>query len=337
MVVSKWSFRIGISIHVGNDTHHPGAKMPRPPRHPSDLDLLNAVRAQLADDPDISQTELRARIGGTTTVVAAAMHAVYVETGRTNLGDGPELDPRFAALIRIPEPPPPLDLRTAVPAKLSQAVTDHLMALTGVVDDVITRVHEAALGAMRSESDAAKARIDASERRALRAETFVDSLRCEVAEASAETERVRTAAARDQGTRELELARLTREMTDARAAREHVEDQLKATIAELDGTRRALTTAHDERVVMARELAASNARAQELERQVTALNSRLDRTDSDLAAARAAESEARAEAAGAIAKLQVHDAMLGSGAVRAHAGRSARSRSRSASATDAKP
>ncbi len=284
--------------------------MPRPPRHPTDLDLLNAVRAQLAADPDISQAELRDRVGGTQSVVSAALRAALVEVGRGKAGDVATLDPRFAVLIRMPEPPAPLDLRTAVPATLGRAVAEHLMALTGVVDQVVERVHEAALAEMRREQDAAKALIEDADRRAARAETFVDSLRRETAEAEAEAERVRAEAARELGTQALKLSHLAREISDSHEARARAEEALKATMEDLSVTKRALTTAHDEQVLMTRELAVSNARVQELERHVSDLRSRLDRADAELASARSAESDARSHAASALAKLQLQGELL---------------------------
>jgi polyhydroxyalkanoate synthesis regulator phasin len=283
--------------------------MSRHPRYASDLDLLDAVRVQLATDPDISRAELRARIGGTQTVVSAAHRAALVEAGRSKPGECDSLDPRFAGLIRIPGPPPPLDLWTAVPGDLAQDATKHLATLTDVVNRTVARIHEAALEAIRVEAESGRRLIDDADRRAGRAEAFVDSLQREIAEATAETERVRARAAEEQVAQGLELARLTRELADALGRGVNAEQHLRSAVAEHDQTRAALAVANDERVVMARDLAASCARVDELERRVTELAARLERAGGDLAAARAAESESRAAAAAAMARLEVQGAV----------------------------
>lgn len=156
--------------------------MPRPPHHLSDLDLLTAVRA------------------------------VLIENGRLKMGDGVELDPRFAELIRVPSPPAPLDLRATIPTELAAPVAEHLAGVTETIGRVIESVQEAALAAIDREQVAAVAMIEAADRRAGRAEQYVEALRREIAEALGDAERARASSVRERADLTLEIARLTGEL-----------------------------------------------------------------------------------------------------------------------------
>lgn len=284
--------------------------MPRPPRHLSDADLLNAVRERLDTDPDISQAELRAAVGGTQSVVSAAMRAVLVERGRLQLHDGAAIDPRFAPLIRMPEPTAPLDLRSVLTSELTKPVSDHIAALGPAVDAVVARVHAAALDAIDNERARAASIIEAADRRADRAELYVDALRREVSEAIAETERVRSASAEEQGKQRLQVAQLERDLSEARSECARTDAAHRMTVGERDAARADLANARDKFASLDRELIAANARVQELERSVSGLTERLAQATQELAEARASEAESRASAAAARATAEAHEAII---------------------------
>lgn len=284
--------------------------MARPPRHLSDLDLITAVRAQLAADPDVSQAEVRARIGGTQAVVSAAMRAVLIELGRMKLTDGVELDPRFASLVHLPEPPTPLDLHSAVPTELAKTVTDHLAQLSELLHAVVQSIQDAALAAMSRERADATSNIEAADRRAARAEQYVETLPRELAESVGDADRLHAAVAEREGQHTLEIARLTRELSDARTAHAHAETGRQLALVERDAANIALSGARDAAFASARDLAASEAREKGLERHLADLAARLTVAEVSLATARAAEADARATAAGALAKYEARDGMV---------------------------
>lgn len=284
--------------------------MPRPPRHASPAELLDAVRQQIAADPNITQTELRARVGGTASVVAAALRAVRVEAGLMRLDAGEQLDPPFADLIRKQEPPSVLDLRAKLPREFATTVAAHLASTEAIIAELLERMQQDAVVAMDAERVDARRRVAAADARCARAEEYVEELRLAAAEAVAETERVRTASAEERGRQTVEIAVLTRSLEEARSELAHAQSERAIAVAERERVEIALRDTREQAITLGRDLAAAGARVQELERQVTDLGSRLTRADGELAAARAAETEARAAAAAAQATIGAHEAAI---------------------------
>lgn len=284
--------------------------MPRPAHHKSNEDLLNAVREEIARDPSISHYELRSRVGGAQSLVSAAMRAALFEAGRRPLGQDEELDPRFAPFIRQPEPPPELDLRFASTGSLMKELSEHALKTHDLLDSVIERIHAAALAAMDKDRADARERVALAEKRAERAQEFVDGIRCELAETVADADRARAAAAEENGRQALEITRLTRDLEEARAAQLRAEQARDGALSEREAAEIALREARNHGNTVDRDLAAAGARIQELERQVGDLGMRLTQADGERAAARAAEGDAREAAAAARATVAAHVATI---------------------------
>ncbi len=284
--------------------------MPRPRRHTSDLALLDAVRQELEADPDISHAELRSRIGGTQTMVSAAMRAALVEAGRLTLAEGEAVDPQFAHLIQMPEPPVPLDLRTAVPEQLARSATDHLDSLKNVVQSIVENIQGAAVAAMDQQRQALMAMVQSADARATRANQFMESLQREIAEVVAETERMRAVAVQERASARVEVEGLRRDLAESRDQRARDQEAQRSAIAQRDAAITELTNARQDAVTMVKELSSANARVHELEHRAADLASRLSRAEGDIAASRAAENEAREAAAAARATAAEREAML---------------------------
>lgn len=280
--------------------------MGRPSVHDGPEALLNRVRAALDQRPEIGAVELREQIRGTQSRVSAALRAARVERGLVRLADGESLDPEFAALVRMPASPPPLDLRGTLPPDLTRGIDEALQAARSAFGRAVDAIQQAAVAQIDAAGVAAEEHVADAEARTRRSEEFNRELLREQAEATAELERVRAEAATDRERHLANIAELRRGLELAQAEQQRADEARDAALQERRSAREALEASREHAMKLDRGLAVAGARVQEFERQVADLAARLTQATAETSAARAAERDARAAAAGAETLAAAH-------------------------------
>lgn len=160
------------------------------PRALGDAELLEAVRARVTEDPAIGPKALNEKMTGNFYDVRGALQAVRLERGLPPLldrdGAPVPVPPALAALVRMPEPPAPLDLKRALPPTIIEGIRAALDGAESRYDEALRAIQKRAVEEIEAAAAEQQKQVAAAQAQVAHAESFVDGLNRRIAEIEAE-------------------------------------------------------------------------------------------------------------------------------------------------------